>query len=79
LPLDKLHSFEVEGRRLFVPLIGFNIMFRSNGDDDRSSASFLIGRGSDEDEKLAPFRLDLGARVFRDLAARAHSMGLMAA
>ena len=31
LPLDQLHSFEVEGRRLFVPLVAFNILFRSGG------------------------------------------------
>ena len=39
------------------------------------SASFLVGRGNDEDEKLAPFRLDLGPRIFRGLSARPHSMG----
>lgn len=76
LPVDQLHSFEVQGRKLFVPLVGFNILFRCNGDDDLASASFLVGRGSEQDEKLAPFRIDLGPRVFRGLAARAHSMGL---
>ena len=79
LPIDQLHSFEVKGRRLFVPLVGFNILFRSNGGDEHISASYLVGRGDDQAEKLAPFRLDLGPRVFRGLAARAHSMGLQAA
>ena len=76
LPVDQLHSFEVQGRKLFVPLVAFNILFRCNGDDDQASASFLVGRGNEQDEKLAPFRIDLGPRVFRGLAARAHSMGL---
>ena len=76
LPIDQLRSFEVEGRRLFVPLVAFNILFRSGAGDGQASASFLVGRGSDEDEKLAPFRLDLGPRVFRGLSARPHSMGL---
>ncbi len=76
LPLDQLHSFEVEGRRLFVPMMGFNILFRSGAGEGQASASFLVGRGSDEDEKLAPFRLDLGPRMFRGLSARPHSMGL---
>ena len=79
MPMDQLHSFEMQGRKLFVPLVGFNILFRSNGDDDQVSASFLVGRGDEQAEKLAPFRLDLGPRVFRGLAARAHSMGLQAA
>jgi hypothetical protein len=76
LPLDQLHSFEVEGRTLFVPLVAFNILFRSGSGDGQASASYLVGRGNDEDEKLAPFRLDLGPRIFRGLSARPHSMGL---
>ena len=76
LPLEQLHSFEVDGRKLFVPLVAFNILFRSSGGEGRASASFLVGRGNDDDEKLAPFRLDLGPRIFRGLSARPHSMGL---
>jgi len=76
LPLDQLHSFEVEGRKLFVPLVAFNILFRGAGGEGQASASFLVGRGTENDEKLAPFRLDLGPRIFRGLSARPHSMGL---
>lgn len=76
LPISQLHSFEAAGRKLFVPLVAFNILFRSSGGEGHASASFLIGRGNEEDEKLAPFRLDLGPRVFRGLSARPHSMGL---
>jgi len=76
LPIDQLRSFEVEGRTLFVPLVAFNILFRSGAGEGQASASFLVGRGNDEDEKLAPFRLDLGPRIFRGLSARPHSMGL---
>lgn len=75
LPIDQLHAFEVEGRRLFVPLVAFNILYNGEG---QASASFLVGRGSEQDEKLAPFRIDLGPRIFRGLSARAHSMGLSA-
>ena len=73
LPLSQLHSFTVEGRTLFVPLVAFNILYSG---DAQTSASFLVGRGTDADEKLAPFRLDLGPRIFRGLSARPHSMGL---
>jgi hypothetical protein len=76
LPLDQLHSFEVEGRTLFVPLVAFNILFRGGGGEGQASASYLVGRGADGDEKLAPIRLDLGPRIFRGLSARPHSMGL---
>ena len=76
LPLDQLHSFEVDGRRLFVPLVALNILFRSGGGDGHASASYLVGRGTDDDAKLAPVRLDLGPRIFRGLSARPHSAGL---
>ena len=76
LPLDELKTFEVDGRKLFVPMVAFNLLYRAGTEEGQSSASFLVGRGSDEDEKLAPFRLDLGPRIFRGLSSRPHSMGL---
>jgi hypothetical protein len=76
LPLDDLNRFEAAGRKMFVPLIGFNISYRSSGGEGQASASFLVGRGNEEDEKLAPFRLDQGPRSFKGLSARPHSIGL---
>ena len=79
LPLDQVHRFEASGRKMFVPLIGFNILYRFGSGDGQASASFLVGRGGEGDEKLAPFRIDLGPRIFRGLASRPHSIGLQAA
>ena len=76
LPLDQVHSFEVEGRRLFVPMVALNILYRSGSGEEQTSASYLVGRGNETDEKLAPFRIDLGPRIFRGLSARPHSSGL---
>ena len=79
MPIDQLRSFEAQGRKLFVPLVGFNVLFRSGSGEGQASASFLVGRGNERDEKLAPFRLDLGPRIFRGLSARPHSLGLQPA
>lgn len=79
LPLDQIHKFEAAGRKLFVPMMGFNILYRSGGGEGQASASFLVGRGSEQDEKLAPFRIDQGSRIYRGLSARAHSIGLQPA
>jgi hypothetical protein len=79
MPIEQLRSFEANGRTLFVPLVGFNVLFRSSGGEGQASASFLVGRGNEEDEKLAPFRLDLGPGIFRGLSARPHSLGLQTA
>lgn len=79
LPLDQIHRFEASGRKMFVPLVGFNILYRFGSGAGQASASFLVGRGSEQDDKLAPFRIDLGPRIFRGLSSRAHSIGLQAA
>lgn len=76
LPLDEIHQFEAAGRKLFVPLMGFNILYRFGGTEGQASASFLVGRGNEEDEKLAPFRIDQGPKIFRGLSSRAHSIGM---
>lgn len=77
LPIDSLNSFEAGGRTLFVPLVAFNILYGAT--DQQVSASFLVGRGKDGDEKLAPFRIDMGPRIFRGLSSRPHSSGLSVA
>ncbi len=66
----------VEGRKLFVPVVAINALYRWSGGDVKESSSFLVGRGETEGGKMAPFRLDRGARSWSDLAARLHSSGL---
>jgi hypothetical protein len=73
LARDQVRPIEIEGRPLFVPIIGFNALYswgRSNG---QTSASYLVGKET-TGEKLAPFRLDLGPRIFRGLGAREHEL-----
>ena len=67
---------EVDGRALFVPLIAFNALYRWSGGEEQDSASFLVGRGDEASAKMAPFRLDQGARNWTGLGARVHSVGL---
>ena len=70
----QLVPLEIEGRPLLVPLAGFNALYRwGNGSNGQTSASYLVGKQTDG-EKLAPFRLDLGPRIFRKLAAREHEI-----
>jgi len=66
----------VEGRKLFVPVVAINAHYRWSGDELKVSSSFLVGRGDAEGGKMAPFRLDRGARSWSGLAARLHSSGL---
>ena len=82
LPLDQVRAYDVGGRKLFVPVIAFNALYEWSGGPGQSSASFLLGRsGSGEADRdggsrMAPLRLDLGPRLFRDLDARRHTLGV---
>ena len=70
---DKVRPIEVEGRSLFVPVIAVNALYSSGTTKAQTSASFIVGKQT-SGEKLAPFRLDLGRRIFRGLAAREHEL-----
>jgi hypothetical protein len=72
---EQMRQFDVGGRKLFVPLVGVNTLYRGPSGPKQTSASYLVGRDS-KAEKMAPFRLDLGPRIFRGLGARAHSLAL---
>jgi hypothetical protein len=75
VPRNGVQLFEVAGRQVFVPLIGFNVLYRWGGGEGQTSNSFLLGRDT-KGEKLAPFRIDLGPRVFRGLGARPLPQGV---
>ena len=73
LKREQLRIFEVEGRSLFVPLIGFNAHYRWSGGEGQTSTSYLVGRNTDG-EKMAPFVVSQGPKSFRGLGAREHTL-----
>ena len=68
-PRQNVQVLEIAGRQVFVPLIAFNALYRRSGGDGQTSVAYLLGRYTNG-EKMAPFRLDLGPRVFRGVGAR---------
>jgi hypothetical protein len=68
-PRSALQLFEVAGRQVVVPLISFNALYRWGSSEGQTSISLLLGRET-QSEKLAPFRIDLGPRIFRGLGSR---------
>jgi hypothetical protein len=72
---DQLQAFEMGERQVFVPLIAFNVIYGWGGREGQTSVSYLLGREG-KGEKLAPFRLDLGPRIFRGLGARPLPAGI---
>ena len=74
-PLAQVQRYEMGGHEVFVPVIAFNALYRWSSGEGQTSISYLLGRDA-KDDKLGPFRLDLGPRVFRGLAARLLPTGL---
>jgi hypothetical protein len=69
VPREQVHLLDAGGRQVFVPLIGFNALYRWNSGEGQTSIGYLLGRDT-KGAKMAPFRMDLGPRVFRGLGAR---------
>jgi hypothetical protein len=72
---DQLQAYELAGRQVFVPVIAFNAIYSWSGGDAQTSAAYLLGRDT-KGEKMGPFRLDLGPRIFRGIAARLLPLGV---
>jgi hypothetical protein len=68
-PRSQVQAYELGGHQVFVPVIGFNALYGWSGGEGQTSASYLLGRDTNG-EKMGPFRLDLGPRIFRGIAAR---------
>ena len=75
IPLAQLHQIVADGRPLLVPMLALNVRYAWSSGAGQSARSYLIGKTTGGD-KLAPFRLDLGPRMFRGLAAREHELHL---
>jgi hypothetical protein len=73
---DQIKVLQVEGRLLFVPLIAVNAFYSwGNSRSGQTSKSFLVGREqADAADKMAPFRMDLGPRVYRTVGQRPYAV-----
>jgi hypothetical protein len=65
---DHISVFEAAGRQVFVPLLAFNVFYRRGSTEAQTSAAYLLGRDT-SGGKMAPFRLDQGARAITGLGA----------
>jgi hypothetical protein len=66
---EQLQAFEAAGRQLIVPLIAFNVLYAWSGGEGQTSVGYLLGIDTKGD-KMGPFRIDLGPRIFRSVAGR---------
>ncbi|MEO8617917.1 MAG: hypothetical protein ABI412_00995 [Sphingomicrobium sp.] len=76
LKRSEIHEYEVEGRKLFMPLVAISTRYRWSSGEGQTGAGFLIGRGKEEESRLAPLRTDQGTRSWKGLGARRYEKGL---
>ena len=76
LPRSAVQEYEVEGRKLFMPMVAVNSRYRWSSGEGQSAASFMVGREANDGDRLGPLRLDQGARGWKGLAARRYEKGI---
>ncbi|MEO7814023.1 MAG: hypothetical protein ABIR87_01110 [Sphingomicrobium sp.] len=76
LPREAISEYDYEGRKLFMPLVAISVRYRWASGEGQSAAGFLVGQGSEGQEKLAPLRIDRGARSWAGLGARRYEKGV---
>jgi hypothetical protein len=76
MPNENVRELTVQGRRLFIPTVAFNIVYDwGNGKSGQTSASYVVGREAETPtEKMGAFRLDLGPRLYRSVGQRPMSL-----
>jgi LPXTG-motif cell wall-anchored protein len=72
LPKEHVREIEVQGRRLFIPTVAFNIVYDwGTGRIGQTSMAFVVGREAETPTaKMGAFRLDLGPRLYRTVGQR---------
>lgn len=76
-PRSQVQEYELAGRKVFVPIIAFNALYRWSGGEGQTSVAYMLG-GDTRTDKLAPFRFDSGKSAFRGIAARPLTIGVRA-
>ncbi|MCL6683448.1 hypothetical protein [Sphingomonas alba] len=77
LPRASVREYEVEGRKLFMPMVALNSRYRWSSGEGQSAASFLVGgKAANDGARLSPLRLDQGKRGWKALAARRYEKGI---
>ena len=76
MPRAAFREYAAGDGRVLVPLVAVNASYRAGSSSGRTSAAFLIGRGSQDNEKLGPLRTDQGPRQFSGVIARPLKLGV---
>ena len=76
LPRAAVRPIRHADRMLFVPVVAINLLYEwDDGEAGQTAMSYVIGRENRPPvAKMAPFRLDQGPRVYREVGHREHEL-----
>lgn len=74
---DRISALRIDGKLLLIPLVAVIARYEWGASRfGQTGKSWVIGReGADAGGKMGPFRIDLGARVYRTIGQRPHGVG----
>jgi hypothetical protein len=72
MPKEMVREIVVEGRKLFVPIVAFNVAYQWGANrTGQTATSYVVGREAESpSEKMGGFRTDLGPRIYRSVGQR---------
>jgi len=76
LPIGEMKAMRLDERLLFIPVVAVNALYDwGEGRTGQTSRSYVVGRElPDGAEKMGPFRVDQGPRVWRTVGQREHKV-----
>lgn len=72
MPKESVREIRIDGRPLFIPTVAIKIVYQwGRGRSDQVHKTYLIGiENQRSPEKMGPFRLDMGPRIYRSVGGR---------
>ena len=72
MPKESIREIVIDGRPLFIPTVVVRAVYQwGRARSGRAHESYLVGIHNDKSpDKMGPFRLDLGPRVYRSVGGR---------
>jgi hypothetical protein len=77
MPKAEAQEIEMAGLRIFVPMVAINVAYDWKDGSGRTSRSWIVGRESQATDKMGPFRLDLGPRIYRSVGRREAKLAMV--
>lgn len=72
MPKQNVREIHIDGRPLFIPTVAVRIVYQwGRARSDQTHKTYLVGiENQKSPQKMGPFRLDLGPRIYRSVGGR---------